>query len=63
VKEWIAVVKAADAAARGTFINAGREFAQEPSVNHPLEVASLVAEATDGSDPDLANRCFPSRCH
>jgi (p)ppGpp synthase/HD superfamily hydrolase len=27
--------------------------AQEPYINHLLEVATLVAEATDGKDPDL----------
>jgi guanosine-3',5'-bis(diphosphate) 3'-pyrophosphohydrolase len=27
--------------------------AEEPYINHLLEVATLVAEATDGKDPDL----------
>jgi (p)ppGpp synthase/HD superfamily hydrolase len=28
-------------------------LAEEPYINHLLEVASLVAEATDGKDPDM----------
>jgi hypothetical protein len=37
----------------GTFISVARDAAQESYVNHLLEVAMLVAEATDGKDPDL----------
>jgi DNA-binding ferritin-like protein (Dps family) len=53
MKEWIAVLKAADAAARWHVHQKRKGAAQEPYINHLLEVASLVAEATHGSDPDL----------
>jgi len=52
-KEWIAVLKAADAAARWHVHQRRKGAAQEPYINHLLEVASLVAEATNGKDPDL----------
>src|SRR6266567_4003056 len=41
MKEWVAVLRAADAAA------------EEPYINHLLEVASLVAEATQGKNPKV----------
>jgi (p)ppGpp synthase/HD superfamily hydrolase len=51
--EWIAVLRAADAAARW-HVNQRRKGAnQEPYINHLLEVASLVAVATEGKDPEL----------
>jgi (p)ppGpp synthase/HD superfamily hydrolase len=53
MKEWIAVLKAADAAARWHVHQRRKGAAQEPYINHLLEVASLVAEATDGKNPDL----------
>src|SRR5215207_281153 len=53
MKEWIAVLKAADAAARWHVHQRRKGAAEEPDVNHLLEVASLVAEATDGKDPEL----------
>jgi guanosine-3',5'-bis(diphosphate) 3'-pyrophosphohydrolase len=53
MKEWIAVLKAADAVARWHVHQRRKGAAQEPYINHLLEVASLVAEATDGKDPDL----------
>ena len=53
MKEWIAVLKAADAAARWHVHQSRKGAAEEPYVNHLLEVASLVAEATDGTDPEL----------
>ena len=53
MKEWIAVLKAADAAARWHVHQRRKGLAEEPYINHLLEVASLVAEATDGQDPDL----------
>jgi (p)ppGpp synthase/HD superfamily hydrolase len=53
MKEWIAVLKAADVAARWHVHQKRKGAAQEPYVNHLLEVASLVAEATQGSDPNL----------
>jgi (p)ppGpp synthase/HD superfamily hydrolase len=53
MKEWIAVLKAADAAARWHVHQRRKGAAQEPYINHLLEVASLVAEATEGKDPGL----------
>ena len=53
MKEWIAVLKAADASARWHVHQRRKGAAEEPYVNHLLEVASLVAEATDGKDPEL----------
>jgi GTP diphosphokinase / guanosine-3',5'-bis(diphosphate) 3'-diphosphatase len=53
MKEWIAVLKAADAAARWHVHDRRKGAAEEPYINHLLEVASLVAEATDSKDPDL----------
>jgi (p)ppGpp synthase/HD superfamily hydrolase len=53
MKEWIKVLKAADAAARWHVNQRRKGAAQEPYINHLLEVATLVAEATDGGDPDL----------
>src|SRR2546428_5425663 len=52
-KEWIAVLRAADAAARWHVHQRRKGAAAEPYVNHLLEVAMLVAEATDGKDPEL----------
>jgi (p)ppGpp synthase/HD superfamily hydrolase len=53
MKEWIAVLRAADAAARWHVHQRRKGAAQEPYVNHLLEVASLVAEATRGENLDL----------
>ena len=53
MKEWIRVLKAADAAARWHVHQRRKGAAQEPYINHLLEVASLVADATGGTDPDL----------
>jgi (p)ppGpp synthase/HD superfamily hydrolase len=53
MKEWLLVLKAADAAARWHVHQRRKGAAQEPYINHLLEVASLVAEATDGKDPAL----------
>jgi guanosine-3',5'-bis(diphosphate) 3'-pyrophosphohydrolase len=33
--------------------SASQGAAEEPYINHLLEVATLVAEAADGKDPDL----------
>ena len=52
-KEWIAVLRAADAAARWHVRQRRKGAAEEPYINHLLEVASLVAEATGGKDPGL----------
>ena len=53
MKEWIAVLRAADAAARWHVHQRRKGIAQEPYINHLLEVASLVAEATGGTDPNV----------
>ena len=53
MKEWINVLKAAEAAARWHVHQRRKGTAQEPYINHLLEVAMLVAEATDGKDPEL----------
>ena len=53
MKEWLAVLRAADAAARWHVHHRRKGPAEEPYINHLLEVASLVAEATHGKDPDL----------
>jgi GTP diphosphokinase / guanosine-3',5'-bis(diphosphate) 3'-diphosphatase len=52
-KEWIAVLRVADAAARWHVHQRRKGAAEEPYINHLLEVATLVAEATDGKDPEL----------
>jgi hypothetical protein len=53
MKEWIAVLRAADTAARWHTHQRRKGIAQEPYINHLLEVASLVAEATGGTNPAL----------
>ena len=53
MKEWIAVLRAADMAARWHVDQRRKGVAQEPYVNHLLEVASLVTEATGGTDSDV----------
>jgi (p)ppGpp synthase/HD superfamily hydrolase len=53
VKQWIAVLKAADAAARWHVHQRRKGAAEEPYINHLLEVASLVANATEAKDPEL----------
>jgi (p)ppGpp synthase/HD superfamily hydrolase len=53
MKEWIAVLRAADTAARWHVQQRRKGVAQEPYINHLLEVARLVAEATGGNDPNL----------
>src|SRR6516225_4169607 len=47
------VLKAADAAAKWHVHQRRKGPAQEPYINHLLEVAMLVAEATDGTDTNL----------
>jgi (p)ppGpp synthase/HD superfamily hydrolase len=47
------VLKAADAAARWHVHQRRKGAAKEPYINHLLEVASIVAEATGGKDPNL----------
>jgi GTP diphosphokinase / guanosine-3',5'-bis(diphosphate) 3'-diphosphatase len=51
--EWVAVLRAADAAARWHVHQRRKGAAKEPYINHLLEVATLVAEATEGTDPNL----------
>ena len=53
MKEWVTVLRAADAAARWHVHHRRKGSAEEPYINHLLEVASLVAEATSGKDPSL----------
>jgi (p)ppGpp synthase/HD superfamily hydrolase len=53
MNEWIAVLRAADTAARWHSNQRRKGIAQEPYINHLLEVASLVAEATGGTDPNV----------
>jgi (p)ppGpp synthase/HD superfamily hydrolase len=53
MKEWIAVLRAADTAARWHVQQRRKGIAQESYVNHLLEVASLVTEATGGTDPNV----------
>jgi len=53
MKEWVAVLKAADAAARWHVHQRRKGPPKEPYINHLLEVAMLVAEATGGNDPTL----------
>ena len=58
VKEWIEVLRAADAAARWHVHKRRKGAAEEPNINHLLEVAMLVAEATEGKDPNLVIAAF-----
>ena len=53
MKEWIAVLRAADAAARWHVHQRRKGAAEEPYINHLLEVASLVAEAAQGKNPKV----------
>jgi (p)ppGpp synthase/HD superfamily hydrolase len=53
MNDWTAVLRAADMAARWHVHQRRKGIAQEPYINHLLETASLVAEATNGSDPSL----------
>jgi (p)ppGpp synthase/HD superfamily hydrolase len=59
MKEWIAVLRAADAVARWHVHQRRKGIAQEPYINHLLEVASLVSEATSGSDPTVVINSWP----
>jgi (p)ppGpp synthase/HD superfamily hydrolase len=53
MKEWTAVLRAADAAARWHVHQRRKGAAEEPYINHLIEVASLVAEATQGRHPKV----------
>jgi (p)ppGpp synthase/HD superfamily hydrolase len=52
MKELVSVLRAADAAARWHADQRRKGATQEPYINHLLEVAKLVAEATGGAEPD-----------
>jgi guanosine-3',5'-bis(diphosphate) 3'-pyrophosphohydrolase len=53
MNELISVMRAADAAARWHVHQRRKDSAQEPYINHLLEVASLVAAATNGTEPNV----------
>lgn len=53
MKEWLKVLKAADAAARWHVHQRRKGPAEEPYINHLVEVATLVADATEGKDTNL----------
>jgi (p)ppGpp synthase/HD superfamily hydrolase len=53
MQEWVTVLKAADAAARWHVHQRRKGPAAEPYINHLLEVAMLVAQASQGNDPNL----------
>jgi (p)ppGpp synthase/HD superfamily hydrolase len=53
MKELTSVMRAADAAARWHVNQRRKGSAQEPYINHLLEVASLVAAATNGTEPNV----------
>src|SRR5205085_8186709 len=51
MNDLILIMRAADAAARWHVHQRRKGAAQEPYVNHLLEVAGLVAAATEGREP------------
>src|SRR4051812_48859152 len=53
MKAWITVLKAADTAACWHVHQRRKGKHEEPYINHLLEVAMLVAEATGGERPNL----------
>jgi GTP diphosphokinase / guanosine-3',5'-bis(diphosphate) 3'-diphosphatase len=53
MKEWLQVLKAADAAAKWHVHQRRKGPAEEPYINHLLEVVMLVADATGGTDTNL----------
>ena len=53
MKDWIEVLRAADMAARWHVNQRRKGIAAEPYINHLLEAASLVTEATGGADPNV----------
>jgi (p)ppGpp synthase/HD superfamily hydrolase len=58
MKELVAVLRAADTAARWHAHQRRKGAAQEPYINHLLEVAKLVAEATGGAESDTIIAAF-----
>lgn len=53
MKEWVSILQAVDAAARWHVDQRRKGAAQEPYINHLLEVASLVTQATGGTEPNV----------
>ena len=53
MQAWVTVLKAADTAANWHAHQRRKGKHEEPYINHLLEVAMLVAEATEGQRPDL----------
>jgi (p)ppGpp synthase/HD superfamily hydrolase len=53
MNELVTVMRAADLAAKWHTHQRRKGAAQEPYINHLLEVASLVTEATNGSEPNV----------
>ncbi|KAA5598229.1 bifunctional (p)ppGpp synthetase/guanosine-3',5'-bis(diphosphate) 3'-pyrophosphohydrolase [Blastochloris sulfoviridis] len=53
MKDWVQVLRAADAVARWHVHQRRKGAAAEPYINHLIEVAMLVADATAGADLDL----------
>ena len=53
MKELVLVLRAADLAAQWHVHQRRKGHAAEPYVNHLLEVANLVTQATDGSEPNV----------
>jgi len=51
--QWLTVLKAAEMAARWHVHQRRKGPAAEPYINHLLEVAALVAQATNAREPDL----------
>ena len=56
--DWTQVLAAADAAARWHVDDRRKGAAKEPYVNHLIEVAHLVAQATGGRDTALVAAAF-----
>ncbi|WP_293864499.1 HD domain-containing protein [uncultured Alsobacter sp.] len=56
--EWTQVLAAADAAARWHVADRRKGQAKEPYINHLIEVAHLVGQATAGGDPALVSAAF-----
>ena len=52
-EQWLLVLRAADTAARWHVNQRRKGATAEPYINHLLEVAMLVAEATEGKDAEL----------
>ena len=58
MQEWLQVLRAADAAARWHVHQRRKGPAEEPYINHLVEVAMLVADATGGKDTNLVIACL-----